>query len=51
MKQARLNSNVLLSKYDDMLDALDLNSEANARQINLHFIITAHMNYKILAII
>ena len=43
MKQARLNSNVLLSKYNDMLDALDLNSEANARQINLHFIITAHM--------
>ena len=43
MKQARLNSNVLLSKYDDMLDALDLNSEANARQINLYFIITAHM--------
>ena len=40
MKQARLNSTVLLSKYEDMLDALDLNSVAKARQINLQFIIS-----------
>ena len=35
MKQARLNSTMLLSKYEDMLDALDLNSVAKATQINL----------------
>ena len=34
---------MLLSKYADMLDALDLNSVAEARQINLQFIITAHI--------
>ena len=43
MKQARLNSTVLLSKYEDMLDALDLNSVAKVKQINLQFIITAHI--------
>ena len=42
-KQARLNSTMLLSKYEDMLDALDLNSVAKAKQINLQFIITAHI--------
>ena len=35
-------STMLLSKYENMLDALDLKSVANARQINLQFIITAH---------
>ena len=34
---------MLLSKYEDMLDALDLNSVAKARQINLQLIITAHI--------
>ena len=43
MKQARLNSTMLLSKYEDMLDALDLSSVAKARQINLQFIITTHI--------
>ena len=33
---------MLLSKYEDMLDALDLNSVAKARQINSQFI-TAHI--------
>ena len=52
MKQARLNSTMLLSKYEDMLDALDLNSVAKARQINLQFIITIPtLNYKNSAII
>ena len=41
IKQARLKS--LLSKYEDMLDALDLNSVAKARKINLQFIVSAHM--------
>ena len=49
MKQGRLNFTVLLSKYEDMLDALDLNSVAKVKQINLQFIITAHI--KNLAII
>ena len=35
MKQAGLNSTMLLSKYEDMIDPLDLNSVAKARQINL----------------
>ena len=43
MKQARLNSTKLLSKYEDIFDALDLNSVTKARQINLQFIITAHI--------
>ena len=43
MKQAKLNSTMLLSKYEDMLDPLDLNSVIKARQINLWFIITAHI--------
>ena len=43
MKQARLNSTMLLSKYKDMLDALNLNSAAKAMKINLQFIITAHI--------
>ena len=34
---------MLLSKYDDMLDALDLNSLAKVGQNNLQFIVTAHM--------
>ena len=34
---------MLLNKYENMLDALDLNSVAKARQIDLHFIITAHI--------
>ena len=34
-----------------MYDALDLNSVAKARQINLQFIVTAHINYKNLAMI
>ena len=42
MKQARLNFTMLLSKYEDVLDALDLNSGANARKI-LQFIITAQI--------
>ena len=46
IKQARLNSIMLLSKYEDMLDRLDLNSVAKARQINLQFMITATLNYK-----
>ena len=50
MKQARLYSTMLLSKYEDMLDPLDINSVAKARQINLQFIITATLNYKNLAI-
>ena len=36
MKQARLNSTKLLSKYEDMLDPLDLNSLAKARQITVY---------------
>ena len=44
MKQAKSNSTMLLSKYEDILDPLDLNSVAKARQINLQFIITAHIN-------
>ena len=43
MKQARLNSIMLLSKYEAMFDPLDFNSVAKARQINLQFIITAHI--------
>ena len=43
MKQTRLNSTILLSKYEDMLDALDLNSVVKARPTNLQFIITAHI--------
>ena len=43
IKHARLNSTILLSKYEDMLDALDLNSVAKARKINSQFIVTAHM--------
>ena len=31
---------MLLSEYKDMLDALDLNSVAKAKQTNLQFIIT-----------
>ena len=43
---------MLLSKYEDMLDPLDLNSVVKARQNNLQFIITAYtLNYKNLAII
>ena len=42
MKQAKLNTTMLLSKYEDILDPLDLNGVAKARQINLRFIITAH---------
>ena len=34
---------MLLSKYKDMLDVLDLNSVAKARQINLYIIVTVHM--------
>ena len=36
---------MLLSKYDDILDALaiDLNSLAKVGQNNLQFIVTAHM--------
>ena len=46
MKQARLNSPILLSKYEDMLDVLDLNSVAKARKIILQFIIiSAHMKF------
>ena len=42
---------MLLSKYENTLDALDLYSVAKARQINLQFIITAHIKlYKNLAI-
>ena len=33
--QARLNSTMLLHKYENMLDALDLHSVAKATQINL----------------
>ena len=40
MKQARSNSIVVLNKYEDMVD---LNSVAEARQINLQFIVTTHM--------
>ena len=40
MKQARL-----LNKYEDMLFALDLNSVAKVRQINLQFIITVHIEF------
>ena len=43
MKQARLNSTMLLSKYEDMLDPLDLNSVAKAWQVILQFIINAHI--------
>ena len=43
MKQARLNPTMLMSKYEDMLDALDLSSVAKARQIILQFIITAYI--------
>ena len=43
MKQAKLNSTMLLSKYEDILDPLDLNYMAKARQINLQFIITTHI--------
>ena len=43
MKQARLNSTMLLSKYENMLDALDLKNVAKDMQINLQFIITAHI--------
>ena len=32
-----------MSKYEDMLDALDLNNVAKAWQINLQFIVTAHL--------
>ena len=42
---------MLLSKYENMRDALYLNSVAKARQINSQFIVTAHINYKDLAII
>ena len=36
---------MLLRKYEKMhmFDALDLNSVAKARQINLQFIVTAHI--------
>ena len=34
---------MLLSKYEDMLDPLDLNSVAKARQISVQFIINAHI--------
>ena len=34
MQQARLNSTMLLSKHEDMLDPLDLNSVAKASQIS-----------------
>ena len=45
MKQAKLNSTILPYYWanKDMLDPLDLNSVAKARQINLQFIITAHI--------
>ena len=43
MKQAKLNSTMLLSKYEDKLDALGLNSVAKARQTNLQFIFTAYI--------
>ena len=43
MKQARLNPTMLMSKYEDMLNALDLSSVAKARQIILQFIIIAHI--------
>ena len=35
---------MLLSKYEDILNPLDLSSVAKARQSNLQFIITAHIN-------
>ena len=41
----------LYNVIEDMLDALDLNNVAKARQINLQFIITTTLNYKNLAII
>ena len=34
---------MLMIKYEDMLDALDLNRVAKARQINSQLIITAHI--------
>ena len=43
MKQARVNSIMLLNKHEDMLDPLDLNSVAKAWQIILQFIINAHI--------
>ena len=46
MKPARLNFTLLLYKYEDMFDALDFNSMTKAWQINLQFIVIAHINYK-----
>ena len=43
MKQARVNSIMLLNKHEDILDPLDLNSVAKAWQIILQFIINAHI--------
>ena len=40
--QARLNSTMLLSKYEDMFDAFDLNSVAKATQINLIYYHCTH---------
>ena len=52
MKQASLNSTKLLSKYKDMLDPLDPNSVAKAKQINLRKLSSLPtLNYKNLAII
>ena len=51
MKQAKLNSTILLSKYEDMRDTLDLNSVTKARQINLRLSSLPTINYKSIAII
>ena len=48
MKQAKLNSTMLLSKYENMLDVLDLNSVA---KIRLSLLSLPTLNYKHLVII